>query len=343
MIDPRLDPPPGPLAQLAVRAAARLWRLPADPPDPATIRSVLVVRTDRRLGNALLTIPLVRALQAALPRAEVDLLLPEAQVPVAAGLPGLRVIPFHRGKLPLGLRGRYQVAIDAAHWHAFSTTSALLSRWAASRWLIGAQRGPSFIYSRAVPPPPPGMPEVEAKLQLARALGIEVKRPPLETALGRGPSPVRGPFVAVNPGGRKADHRLPPQIFAALCSSLPVRPIVFWGPGEEELARAVVAAAAGRAELAPATDLEQLASAFRAAALVVANDTGPLHLAVACGAPVLGLFKDAAGLRWSHPGPRFEALVAPLRDDELRAAALRLLDSPSGAAEPARSPEGPRK
>jgi ADP-heptose:LPS heptosyltransferase len=343
MTDRRLDPPPGLLAHILTRSAARLWPLPANPPDPASIRSVLVVRTDRRLGNALLTIPLVRALQRALPQATVDLLLSETQVKVADGLPGLGVIPFHRGRLPLSLRRAYEVAIDAAHWHAFSTTSALLSRWVASRWVIGSERGPSLIYSRAVPPPPAGMPEIEAKLLLARALGIEVAGPRLETALGRGPSPVSGAYVAINPGGRKADHRLPPEVFAVLCAALPVRSVVFWGPGEEQLARSVVATAAGRAELAPATDLDQLASAFRAAALVVTNDTGPLHLAVACGAPVLGVFKDEAGLRWAHPGPRFEAVVAPVRANDLVSKALRLLDSPSGAAEPAPSPEGPRK
>ena len=343
MNDERLDPPPGPLTRILVRGASIAWPLPKLAPEPSTIRSVLVVRTDRRLGNALLTIPLVRALQRALPEARVDLLLSQAQAKAAEGLPGLRVVRFHRGRLPLALRRRYEVAVDAAHWHAFSTTSALLSRWSASRWVIGPDRGPSFIYSRAAPPPPRGLPEVEAKLLLGRTLGVELSPQPLETALGRGQSPVGGAFVAINPGGRKADHRMSPQAFAALCRALPLRSVVFWGPGEEHLAREVVSAAGPGTQLAPPTDLDQLAAAFRAASLVVSNDTGPLHLAVACGAPVVALFKDEAGLRWTHPGPRFEALVAPIDGAELRARALRLLDSRSGAAEPARSSEGRRE
>jgi len=70
MNDAPLDPPPGPLVRLIARAAARLLTLPcSEQPRPEEIRRVLVVRTDDRIGNALLPIPLVRALQAAPPGA----------------------------------------------------------------------------------------------------------------------------------------------------------------------------------------------------------------------------------------------------------------------------------
>ena len=116
---------------------------------------------------------------------------------------------------------------------------------------------------------------------------------------------------------------------------------VFWGPGEEALAREVVLAAGGAAELAPPTDLDQLAAAFRAAALVVTNDTGPMHLAVACGAPVAAIFLHPVGLRWAHPGPRFEALLSPADERALLSAADRLLDTAPAPDQPARTREGP--
>jgi ADP-heptose:LPS heptosyltransferase len=337
--DPRLDRPPGLLVRAAARAAA--WLLPLRG-KPAALNRILVVRTDDRVGNALLTIPLVRALQAAFPKARVDLLL--ARPEVAEGLPGLSILRFNKRnpfallRLLRSLRG-YDAVIDAAHWHAFSLTSALLSRWATRRWLVGSDRGPSYLYSAALPPPPPGMPEVEAKLLLAAGLGLPaLSAPPLETPLGRGPSPVAGSFVALNPGARKAGHRWGAAGFAALAGALRRRCVIFWGPGEEKLAREV--AEASGAELAPPTDLDQLAAAFRAASLVVTNDTGPMHLAVACGAPVVAIFLDEAGLRWAHPGPRFAAVVAPPGVEPVLAAAARLLDTAQPPAEPARYPEG---
>jgi heptosyltransferase-3 len=359
MSDPRgvvrrgggLDPPASFWARLLTRIATLLLPLPAGVPQAP--RSVLVVRTDDRVGNALLTIPLVRALQKALPQAQVDLLLASRRAQVAEGLPGLQVLRFDKRdsfthplrflRFLYDLRARYEVVVDAAHWHAFSLTSALLSRWAASRALVGHSRGGcDFIYQAAIPQPPEGMRELESKLQLGRALGLTLWLPPEETALGRGPPLVQGRYAAINPGARKSDHRWPPERFAALARNLQdrcgLRSVIFWGPGEEELAREV--AEKGHAELAPPTDLEQLASAFRHAAIVVTNDTGPMHLAAACGAPVLALFLDEAGLRWAHEGPRFVSLVVP-DDGEAIAAAARLLDSKAPAAQPARSLEEP--
>ncbi len=353
--DPRLDDEPSPLVRAAAALARLFLPLPAHPPE--RVESVLIVRTDDRVGNALLTVPLARAVQRLLPAARVELLLAARRAHVAEGLPELCVIRFEKtdafrhplrfAKFLLALRRRADVAIDAAHWHAFSLTSALLTRWVARRWAIGSARGPA-IYSECVPLPPPGTLEVDAKVALAAPLApgapaarSSVGAPPLETSLGGAPFASDLPaYVALNPGARKADHRWPAARFAALASALGarrgLRSLVLWGPGEEEVAREVVAASAGAAQLAPATSLDELASALRGARLVITNDTGPMHLAVACGAPVLAVFLDQAGLRWAHPGPRFAGLVAP---DDLAAlaAAERLLDSAAGAAEPSRS------
>ena len=350
-----LDPPPRWPARIVARIARRVLRTAGLLPAPAEIRTALVVRTDDRVGNALLTIPLVRALQAALPAARVELLLAAPRAVVAEGLPNLSIVKFDKFdafKNPLrfvgflqSLAARYDVVFDAAHWHAFSLTSALLSRWAAKRFLIGADRGGmGFFYDAAVPAPEQGIAEVEAKVALAAGLGLRLPAPPLETALGRRPSPVAGRFCALNPGARKADHRWPAARFAALARALQEKrallSAVFWGPGEESLAREVVALAPGAAQLAPPTDLDQLAAAFRAAALVVSNDTGPMHLAVACGAPVLAVFAHAANLRFAHPGAKFAAVLADADDIAVLAAAGRLLDTSAAPTEPARSSEG---
>ena len=352
-MDPRLDPPPGPAVRMVARAAHALLPVPPERPALERIGSVLVVRTDDRVGNALLTIPLVRALQRALPGARVDLLLASRRAGVAEGLPDLRVIRFDKRAGPIRLvrflrrlRGAYDVAIDAAHWHAFSLTSALLARWAARRWVIGADRGPARLaYAGIAPLPAPGTPDVVAKLELAAPLGLRLSAAPMETSLGRLPSPVPGRFAALNPGARKGDHRWPAARFGALARRLRdergLRSAVFWGPGEEALAEEVARASAGAAAPAPPTDLDRLAAAFRAAELVVTNDPGPMHLAVACGAPVVAVFLDEAGLRWAQPGPRFEAVVAPADEAAVLAAAARILDRASSAAQPPPIPEDP--
>jgi heptosyltransferase-1 len=65
--------------------------------------------------------------------------------------------------------------------------------------------------------------------------------------------------------------------------------LVNYGPGEEELARAVEAASGGNARAILCT-LSELIALIRRAALFIGGDTGPMHLAAALGVPVVALF-----------------------------------------------------
>ena len=330
MTDPRLDAPPGPWATALAGLARRALRVEGRLPGHEELRRILVVRTDDRVGNALLTIPLGLALRASLPGAQVDLLLAARRAHLAEGL-GLGIVPFEKTdafRHPLqflrflrALRARYDVVVDAAHWHAFSLTSALLSRWAARAWVVGSRRGPDRIYSAAVDLPPPDASEVEAKLLLLRGLELPVPASaPLRTRAGEDLSRwaegvLGGEAAVLNPGARKSDHRWPSDRFAELSRALHaqrgLRSVVTFGPGEEDLARAVVVAAGPAAFLAPATDLPHLAALFRRAAIAVVNDTGPMHLAAACGAKTLALLHAPEGARFAHRGPLFASLVWP--------------------------------
>jgi heptosyltransferase-3 len=348
----RLDAPPGLWARTLAGIARRALRVEGRLPGRDGLRRILVVRTDDRVGNALLTIPLGLALRESLPGAQVDLLLAARRAQLAEGL-GLGIVPFEKTdawRHPLrfwrflrGLRARYDVVVDAAHWHAFSLTSALLSRWAARAWVVGSRRGPERIYSAAVDLPPGDAPEMEAKLLLLQGLDLPVPASaPLRTRAGEhlgqwADGVLGGEAALLNPGARKADHRWPPDRFAALARALHaqrgLRSLVTFGPGEEDLAGDVVGAAGPAAFLAPPTDLPHLAALLRRAALAVVNDTGPMHLAAACGAPTLAILHAPEGVRFAHRGLSFAALVWPEVPQAL-AAASRLLDTVRAAREP---------
>ena len=111
-----------------------------------------------------------------------------------------------------------------------------------------------------------------------------------------------GPFAVVNPGGRLAERRVPPSVFSAACRRLKEKgatPVLTWGPGEEPLAREVAEQAPG-AVLAPPTNLDELAFLMKRAERVVCNNTGPMHLSVAVGAPTVALFYQMPVSRWGH-------------------------------------------
>jgi len=102
-----------------------------------------------------------------------------------------------------------------------------------------------------------------------------------------------GDFALLNPAGGWASKLWPPERFGELAQGLRkrgLRSIVTWGPGEEALADRVVASSDGAAVRSFPTTLLDFVDLARRARLVVAADTGPLHLACAVATPVVALF-----------------------------------------------------
>jgi lipopolysaccharide heptosyltransferase I len=100
-------------------------------------------------------------------------------------------------------------------------------------------------------------------------------------------------FALLNPAGGWSSKLWPAERFGELARGLRERglgSVVTWGPGEEELADRVVAASDGAAVRSFPTTLLDLVEVARRARLVVAGDTGPLHLACAVAAPAVALF-----------------------------------------------------
>jgi lipopolysaccharide heptosyltransferase II len=100
------------------------------------------------------------------------------------------------------------------------------------------------------------------------------------------------PWLAVAVGSRWLTKRWPPAHFAALIGRAQEHfggTAVFIGaPEEAELARQAASLVSGSVrDLTGATNLPQLAAVLSEADVLAANDTGPLHLAVALGRPVV--------------------------------------------------------
>lgn len=116
-----------------------------------------------------------------------------------------------------------------------------------------------------------------------------------------------GDFAILNPGGGWASKLWPAESFGRVAEALRERglaALVTWGPGEEKLADRVVAASNGAARRAFPTSLLELVELARRSQLMVAADTGPLHLACAIGVPVVGIFGPTDPARNGPWSPR---------------------------------------
>ena len=121
------------------------------------------------------------------------------------------------------------------------------------------------------------------------------------------------PSVLINPGAGWGAKRWPVERYATVARKLlsqGFRILVNAGPGEEQLAEIITRETAGAATVLAAS-LERLIAVTRRVALVIAGDTGPLHLACALGRPVVGIYGPTDPSRNGPYGTRFRVLRSP--------------------------------
>lgn len=88
------------------------------------------------------------------------------------------------------------------------------------------------------------------------------------------------------------------------------RPVaVAWGPGEQELAREIAGKDTSGQVVDFPTSILELAELCRQSSLIVAGDTGPLHLAVAVGTPTVAIMGPTYGWRNGPFNPEDEIVT----------------------------------
>ena len=131
------------------------------------------------------------------------------------------------------------------------------------------------------------------------------------------------PAVLMNPGAGWGAKRWPVERYAGVAATLAhrgLRILLNAGPGEELLA-GMIREQSGRLAEPVNCSVAQLIALTRRMALVIAGDTGPLHLACALGRPVVGIYGPTDPARNGPFGTRSRVLRSPYsrRDHSRRA------------------------
>jgi heptosyltransferase-1 len=121
------------------------------------------------------------------------------------------------------------------------------------------------------------------------------------------------PVVLLSPGAGWGAKRWPAERYGAVARDLHQQGytvLVNAGPEERSIAAEVVRASGDVAQ-APEFTLERLIALTRRVRLVIAGDTGPLHLACALGKPVVGIYGPTDPKRNGPFGVPFRVLRHP--------------------------------
>ncbi|AQS87002.1 lipopolysaccharide heptosyltransferase [Neoasaia chiangmaiensis NBRC 101099] len=156
-----------------------------------------------------------------------------------------------------------------------------------------------------------------------------------------------GSWLALAPTANWDGKIWPAERFVAVARDLMrsgLKPVVFYGPGREEQARAapVLAGLPEARDLGGNRPIGEVAALLKRCALFVGNDSGLMHLAAAGGVPTLGLFGPSkaseyapSGVAASHvaaDGPEGSADIHNLSVETVLVAARQRLGSPEGHA-----------
>jgi heptosyltransferase-2 len=298
--------------------------------------SRIVVRAPNWLGDIVMAMPAIAAVRAAHPGAHLAVAAPAPFADVCAAIPGVdSVVPLSGsgiraiGGHAAALRaGGFDVAI--LFTNSFSTALTGSRAGIAERW--GYRRDwRGRLLTRAVPPRPgrkgsaatPAGPHHSAYyLRLTSSLGM----PPVDApAALRVPAaahdraaalfaeagvPADAPVVGFAPGAAYGSaKRWPPERVAGAIAGVVGRggrAMLVGAAGDREIAQAILAALAPAIrtsvlDLVGATDTATLMGVLARCRVVVANDSGAMHVASAVGRPVVAIF-----------GPTDERATAPM-------------------------------
>ncbi len=296
-------------------------------PEWKQARNLLCVRLDS-LGDVLMTTPALRALRESVPERRLTLLTSPAGALAGALVPEVAETltydaPWMKSAAgPGGSRAEYEMAdrlrarqFDGAVIFTVYSQSPLPAAFLCHLAgiplrLAHCHENPYRLLTDWVRDPEPAAlvrHEVQRQLDLVAAVAARTADPRLSLAVPAAAFATvdrlldelgldRGrPWAVIHPGATAASRRYPPTSYAEVARRLGADAgwqLVFSGGPEEAGLVETIRAAAGvpTHSLAGRLDLGELAALLSRAPVLIANNSGPVHVAAAVGTPVVDLY-----------------------------------------------------
>lgn len=304
-----------------LRGVITAWSGRRAPPPPASsaadrnrIRNILIIRTGKAIGDAVLSLVLIPECRRLFPSARVNLLLRDHVAPLFSEGTGADAVlelhprflrwPLATGRLLAALRRqRYDMVIVCDQPLKSSFTALCLALWTGAAWRVGFENEESRPFLTVRVPARARGPIVQHLLGLLSSFGKPRNEilPRLEPSsrwrkksdgiLGDGAGPV---LIFIPDHWRKS---WPMEAFlrlAAEITSRQQRVLLAFGPadlrGADPSVQEWIRTSKGLGSVLPPQSLPLFAAILARCRLFISNDCGPYHIAVAVGAPCVAAF-----------------------------------------------------
>jgi lipopolysaccharide heptosyltransferase II len=271
-----------------------------------SINKILIIKP-RGIGDVVLSTIVLDNLANYFPSAKIDYLTEEFAKPVLENNPLINKIST-MGKSEFSLKAalrirkeNYDLILDL--WS--NPRTAQITFFSGAKYKVGfAYRGRKYAYNILASEERGEHHSAEHNLELLKAIGVpiiskkvhcyvsdinvELERRSLNINF-KGKS-----VVGIIPSGGWPSKRCDASKWVEICkiikSKYDVVFLILWGPGDEKDAEYINRNLPDETILSPKTDLSMMMGMIKNCDIVIANDSGPMHIAAALGIPTLGIF-----------------------------------------------------
>jgi len=276
--------------------------------DKKSIKKILIIKL-RGIGDVVLSTIVLDNLIADFPNVKIDYLTDKASVPVIKGLEQVNeVFIFSRKSLLERIilikkirDNSYDLILDF-----FSNPStALITFLSGARYKAGfPYRGRKYAYNLFGPKERGKFHAAQLHIEFIKMLGIKSSTSNIYYKLDHNAILFANKYfmnnissnklvVGISPTGGWESKKCEPEKLAEIGKEIIIKYeaklLILWGPSDKNDALKICEIIGENALLAPETSLTEMAALISKCSLLVANDSGPMHISTAVGTPVLSL------------------------------------------------------
>lgn len=298
-------------------------------------KRILIVRTDR-IGDVLLTTPVIKALRDSLGQAYIAIMVNPSVIEIVKDNPYLdEVIIYDKENLHKGILGNLKFIMDlrrkrfdlALVLHTKNRTNIICFLAGIKNRIGYYNKKFGFLLTKRLEDTRSEgkKHEVDYCLDLVRAMGIATEEKELfmpkdsdserwaESILRENNISIKDKIVVIHPGASCPSKRWPPERFAQISDILIERynakVLVICGKEDIIYSQSMISKMRNKViDLSGKTSLRQLASLLSRSSLFISNDSGPVHISTAVGCPVISIFgrnqKGLSPVRWRPLGKK---------------------------------------
>ncbi len=296
---------------------------------PEKIKKILCIKP-RGIGDVVLSTVILENLRDYFKNSRIDYLTESFAAPALENNPMIhKILTMGNKEFPLKAawklrKEKYDMILDL--WS--NPRTALITFLSRVKYRVGfAYRGRKYAYNILATSHRGKHHSAEHNLELLKIIDVPIVSRNISYYLTREDYlkarnfidkhvPTDKTIIGIIPSGGWPSKRCDAEKWVEICTRIAEKYnsvfLIIWGPGDENDAHYIKNQLPANAYLIPPTGLNEAAGYIFNCALILANDSGPMHISAAMGKPTLGIFGPTSPI--SH-GPYSSNSGYVLKDD----------------------------